>query len=263
MDVFFSIITVSYNSEKTIERTIKSVLNQSFQSFEYIIVDGASRDETMSIVKTYEEKFMGRMHYVSEPDKGIYDAMNKGIQMAHGEIVGIVNSDDWLDENALEVVYKITRKVIDYKTSVYTGDIRYYYIDGTTQVIHYSQKDLDYYAKRYRLGINHPATFVPLKLYQDYGIFDINIRLQADSDFVDRLYHKGVPFVFIDSVLSNQSDGGASTNSLHQSLRDYKYILRKNEKSKYKRLYYYSIYKLTVMIKKHAPAFLLKMHRGK
>ena len=85
----FSIVTVSYNSAKTIERTIKSVLNQTYKNFEYIIVDGASTDVTIDIVKNFEPLFEGRMKWQSEPDKGIYNAMNKGIQRATGTIVGI------------------------------------------------------------------------------------------------------------------------------------------------------------------------------
>ena len=256
----FSIITVSYNSEQTIERTIKSVLEQSFQDFEYIIVDGASKDGTLEIAKRYEAEFDGRMRWISEPDKGIYDAMNKGIKMSKGEIIGIVNSDDWLDKDALANVYNASKESGENK--VYTGDIMYYYNDGTTQVIRYSQNDLSHYAKVWRLGLNHPATFVPHRLYDEHGLFDINIKLQADSDFIDRLYHKGVEFVFIDKVLSNQSDGGASTNNLNKSLKDYKYILNKNVESDSLRLFYYFKYWVAVQIKKKSPAFLLKLHRS-
>lgn len=256
----FSIITVSYNSGQTIERTIKSVLAQSYQDFEYIIVDGASKDDTMKIVKSYEDKFGGRLHYISEPDKGIYDAMNKGIKMAKGEIVGIVNSDDWLDKDALLNVDQAAM-LPDAMKKVYTGDIMYYYNDGSTQVIRYSQKDLAHYAKVWRLGLNHPATFVPHQLYDEYGLFDINIKLQADSDFIDRLFHNGVEFIFIEKVISNQSDGGASTSNLNKSLKDYRYILNKNVDSQVLHVFYYFKYWIAVQIKKHSPTFLLKAHR--
>lgn len=197
----FSIITVCFNSEKTLERTIQSVLGQTVADYEYIIVDGASKDGTLDVIKAYEPKFGGRLKWISEPDKGIYDAMNKGIKMAQGEIIGIVNSDDWLEPEAFSIIEKAASEN-GAKGIVYTGDIRYHYNDGTTQVISYSQKDLAHYAKIWRLGLNHPATFVPRQLYEEYGLFDTNIKLQADSDFIDRLYHKGVEFVFIDKVLS-------------------------------------------------------------
>ena len=96
---FFSIITVCYNSEKTIEKTLQSVLSQTEQDFEYILIDGASTDGTLDILRAWEPKFGGRMKIVSEPDAGIYDAMNKGIRMARGTLVGIVNSDDFYHPN--------------------------------------------------------------------------------------------------------------------------------------------------------------------
>ena len=95
----FSIITICYNSERTIERTIKSVLAQTFRDYEYIIVDGGSNDSTLDIVRRYEPLFEGRLNWKSEPDKGIYNAMNKGIERSRGNIIGIVNSDDWLERN--------------------------------------------------------------------------------------------------------------------------------------------------------------------
>lgn len=256
----FSIITVSYNSEKTIERTIKSILSQTYQDYEYIVVDGASKDSTIDIVKAYNSEFNGKLKYVSEPDKGIYDAMNKGIKIAQGEIIGIVNSDDWLDSQALDNILSALESTNN-PNAVYTGDICYHYQDGTTQIISYNQKDLDHYAKVWRLGINHPATFVPKALYEKYGIFDINIKLQADSDFIDRLYYNNVKFVFLDHIISNQSDGGASTNNLDKSLKDYKYVLNKNMSNSLKRYLYYIKYWIAVQLKKHAPLCILKLHR--
>ena len=97
-----SIITPCLNSEKTIEDTIKSVVNQTYKNIEYIVVDGGSRDRTMEIVKKYEPLFQGRMKYVSEPDKGIYNAMNKGIKMSTGSLIGIINSDDYYELYTIE-----------------------------------------------------------------------------------------------------------------------------------------------------------------
>ena len=90
-----SLITVTFNSAASLRYTIQSVLSQSYPNIEYIIIDGASKDDTVSIIKEYEPKFYGRMRWISEPDKGLYDAMNKGIRMATGDIVGIINSDDF------------------------------------------------------------------------------------------------------------------------------------------------------------------------
>ena len=90
-----SIVTVTYNSGKTLQNTIESVLRQDFQDIEYIIIDGCSKDNTVEIIKNFEPKFNGRMKWISEKDRGLYDAMNKGIKMASGDIVGIINSDDF------------------------------------------------------------------------------------------------------------------------------------------------------------------------
>lgn len=100
-----SIITATYNSEKTLKDTLESVLKQTYTNYEHIIVDGASKDSTMQIVKEYEEKYNGRLKYVSEKDSGLYDAMNKGIKMATGDIIGILNSDDiYASEFVLEKI---------------------------------------------------------------------------------------------------------------------------------------------------------------
>lgn len=233
----FSIITVCYQSEKTIERTIKSVLAQTYKDYEYIIVDGCSKDRTLDIVKKYEPLFEGRMKWKSEPDKGIYDAMNKGIERSSGEMIGIVNSDDWLEPDTLEVVNEFSKNVEE--DSVYTGDIRYYYVNGDVQVISYNYSKLKHCSKFYLIGVNHPATFVPKSLYEKYGTFDTNLKIMADGDFITRLYYNDVSFVFIPQVLSNQTDGGASQTYLNRTLQDYKYVLDKNVANKYKWWYLY------------------------
>ena len=100
-----SIITATYNSEKTLKNTLESVLKQTYTNYEHIIIDGDSKDNTMEIVKQYEEKYQGKLRYISEKDSGIYDAMNKGIKMATGDIIGILNSDDiYANENVLEKI---------------------------------------------------------------------------------------------------------------------------------------------------------------
>lgn len=99
-----SIITACYNSEKTIERTLKSVLAQTYSNYEYIIIDGMSTDDTLKIIDAYRNAFGSKLKVVSERDSGIYNAMNKGIKMASGELVGIINSDDWYEPDALQTI---------------------------------------------------------------------------------------------------------------------------------------------------------------
>ena len=162
-----SIITVSYNSEKTIAHTIESVLAQIYDDIEYWIIDGKSSDGTVALAESYcsamEQKGI-TYHILSEPDGGIYDAMNKGIQLATGDVIGIINSDDWLDKDALLNVEQAAM-LSDAMKKVYTGDIMYYYNDGSTQVIRYNQKDL--------------ALSLYFSLFQD--LFHICCLLQTDD----------------------------------------------------------------------------------
>ena len=149
-----SIITVSYNSEKTINDTLKSVLNQTYTNIEYIIVDGLSKDGTVKIAKSYETQFREKGYtyiVISEKDKGIYDAMNKGIRMAHGQIIGIINSDDWYEKNATE------RAVDVYKDT----NFEFFYAD--LRLVKGHEKNI----KKSKLSKfatsrdwNHPTTFI-------------------------------------------------------------------------------------------------------
>lgn len=224
--MIFSIITICYNSSRTIERTIKSVLAQSYTDFEYIIIDGASKDNTIEIVKRYEPLFEGRLKWVSEPDKGIYNAMNKGIMCSKGEIIGIVNSDDWLEPNALQILVDEIFQDSSNRARILTGEVLFHYHDGTTQLYPTSYERYEYFAKRYRMGLNHPATFVPRVVYDRIGIFDERFKLYADADFIIRCYEDGIGIHFIHQVLSNMADGGASNvrskKELDDSLLKYK-----------------------------------------
>lgn len=208
----FSVITICFNSEKTIERTIKSVLAQTNQDYEYIIVDGASTDKTLEIVKKYEPLFKGRMKWKSEPDNGIYDAMNKGIRRASGDIIGIVNSDDWLEPKALDIVEN-TFKENNYNThTLYCGGINYIVADGSVKRWDVNLKSFKRQVPLFVMsGIRHPATFVPHQVYDKIGVFDDQMKLSADQDFILRCYYGGVRFIEIKHVLSNMSEGGLST----------------------------------------------------
>lgn len=215
-----SIITIAYNSEASIERTIKSVLNQSYKDIEYIIVDGASNDGTLKIIKYYEPLFEGRMKWKSEPDKGIYDAMNKGINMATGDIIGIVNSDDWLEPNALEIVTKTFVENGCNTNALYCGGISYHRIDGSVKRWDVNYKSFQKQVPLYVMsGIRHPATFVPRQVYDKMGLFDDQMRLSADQDFILRCHFGGMKFVEIKQTLSNMSEGGLSTGGGERAKR--------------------------------------------
>ncbi len=245
--MLFTIITPSFNSEKTISKTISSILNQTFQDYEYIVIDGCSTDNTIDIIKSYEPLFKGRLHWVSEKDSGIYNAMNKGIIASKGNILGIVNSDDWLESNTLEIVKdNVISNNLDLSTPfVITGEMRFHYKNEKSVIIKTSLKRYEHYAKVYRMGLNHPATFVSKETYNKYGIFDENLRLFADADLTVRFYNNRVPTVFVNSVLSNMLDGGASNVYSNKIKQDEKYILKKHCKSN---LEYYKLFLIRRLI---------------
>lgn len=200
--MLFSIITVCLNSEKTIERTIKSVLEQSCRDYEYILVDGASSDRTMEIIHQYEPLFQGRMKVISEPDKGIYDAMNKGIRAASGELIGIVNSDDYYEKDALEMIAQVYQ---GYDYTIIYGMLRTI-LDGKEVAVYlknheFLEKDM----------IAHPACFVTKKTYDRFGGYSLQYPYSADYEFMLRVKEqKEVRFTPIYNIISNFTLDGAS-----------------------------------------------------
>jgi len=227
----FSIITISFNSEKTIERTIQSVLAQTYKDYEYIIVDGASKDGTLDIIKKFEPLFEGRMKWKSEPDKGIYNAMNKGIERSLGTIIGIVNSDDWLEPDALEKVHQAYIANNSDNNTLYCGGIIFQTTQGTKRLLK-ADKEVFLKNSRYYVlaGIRHPATFVPAVIYKKVGVFDERIKIAADTDFILRCKYRGVDFCVLNSFISNMSDGGLSNRKgiFKLGKKDRRIILQNN-----------------------------------
>lgn len=202
-DIMVSIVTVCYNSEATIRDTIASVLNQTYTNIEYLIIDGASKDDTVAIAESYrsafEEKGMKYAIY-SEPDKGIYDAMNKGTQKASGLLVGILNSDDWYEPNTVErVVDTYEKNPFD----MFYADIRLIKPDGTSIVKH--SKYRKYATSR---DWNHPTTFVKRSIY-DHIHFQCKV-VYDDWDFILKVRNAGYKIVVLNEVLANFRMGGAS-----------------------------------------------------
>lgn len=207
----FSIATPCYNSEKTIERTIKSVLAQGFKDYEYIIVDGGSTDRTIDIIRKYEPMFEGRMKWKSEPDKGIYDAFNKGVERSSGKYCWNVNSDDYIEPDALQTIASI---VNDYKEDEYpviSGAMNIRREDGSVEkTVASSVKEAKRSYIMDDIGIKHPATLVPKFIYNKIGAFDDRFHIVGDMDWFQRAYKQGVPFLFVPNVLTNMYNGGVS-----------------------------------------------------
>lgn len=206
-----SIITVTYNSERTLRDTMESILSQTFQDFEYIIVDGSSKDATLDIIREYEPLFRGKMRYVSEPDKGIYDAMNKGFAMATGDVIGILNSDDFFtSDDVLQAV--VDGFAGEYVDAVY-ADIHFVGTDDLTKCVrYYSSSVFRPWMMRFGMIPAHPSFYCRKAVYDQYGSFDTTYRIAADFEillrliFIHRIRTRYVKKDFVTMRL-----GGAST----------------------------------------------------
>lgn len=199
-----SVITVCYNSEKTIRKTLESVLAQTYPDIEYIIVDGKSTDNTVAIAQEYAEKFAQKGYQyriVSEKDKGIYDAMNKGVRMATGTLVGIINSDDWYEPIAVETAAKAYQEE---KYDLFYADINLIRGDGTVIVKH---SRLDKYPSSRHW--NHPTTFITKQTYEEQGGY-LCETIYDDYDLILRLRRANKKVCIRNVVLANFRTGGAS-----------------------------------------------------
>jgi len=199
-----SIITPCLNSERTIRDTIESVLNQTYRNIEYIIVDGSSTDSTVEIIKEYFPKFHGRMKYVSEKDKGIYNAMNKGIKMSSGGLIGILNSDDFYQTDAVQ---NIVEHMSDAKYQVVYGYLNVIPQKGKNRIVKESHEALS------KAMIPHPSCFLTRAVYRDYGLYSEHFKLASDYDLMLRIYaHSNIRFIHVHKVIANFRLGGASAN---------------------------------------------------
>ena len=198
-----TIVTISYNSEKTIERTIQSVISQKYDNTEYWIIDGKSTDSTMKIVKEYAEKY-DFIKYISEKDNGISDAFNKGIKKATGELIGLINSDDCLAEEALQTVNEIYLKT---KADVIYGDTIVHDVDnGLTLYKHAGKPE----QLKYEMPFIHQSSFIKRSVYEEYGMYSSEYKICMDYDMLARIFRKGCTFANTEKILSIFQYGGTS-----------------------------------------------------
>ena len=212
-----SIVTATYNSEATLRDTIESVLAQDYRNVELIIVDGNSQDHTLDIVRSYGTAVS---RCVSEPDKGIYDAMNKGIQLATGDIIGILNSDDFFaTPRALSLI--VEQFEAHPELDAVYGDL--YYVDSqqTDKVVRY-WRNKPYHPKAFYHGWHpaHPTFYVRREVYEKYGTFDLRFPLSADFELMLRLFECcRIQTRHIDAVLVKMRTGGATSRNVRAILR--------------------------------------------
>lgn len=202
-----SIITASLNCVETIEECIQSIINQTYPNIEHIVIDGGSKDGTLDVVNKYKDKIS---KVISEPDKGLYDAMNKGIKFAQGDIIGILNSDDvYNDKYVLEDVFKA---FISKGVDTCYGDLVYVDREDISNIIRYWKSE-EYDKSKFKKGWMppHPTFFVKKEIYKKYGLFNLDFPLAADYEIMLRfLYKHNVTTTYIPRVLVKMRVGGIS-----------------------------------------------------
>jgi cellulose synthase/poly-beta-1,6-N-acetylglucosamine synthase-like glycosyltransferase len=209
-----SIITIVYNGARYLEKTIQSVLNQTYDNIEYIIIDGGSTDGTLDIIRKYEDQIA---YWMSEPDKGISDAFNKGIQVSSGEIIGIINADDWYVHDAVNLS---VRKLAERSTFGFSfGGLAIYYGD----TLSHSMRCDAQYAKiiRYNIpAINHPTFFVRRTVYETCGLFSINLKFSMDYELFLRMHKNNIKGICLEKNITCMRMEGISDNTFIGSLRE-------------------------------------------
>lgn len=211
--VKISIITVTFNRAHIISSAIEGVLRQKYDNYEYIIVDGASKDNTLDIIKSYEPKFKGKLRWVSEPDKGLYDAINKGIKMATGDVVGIVNSDDFFHRD--DIFTEISKGFEDEIVEVVFGNERL--VKPENLDVNYRYEQPWYFRPwMFRIGLEppHPTFYARKELFEKYGYYKMGYVISADYELMMRfmLVHK-VKYKYIRHTILTFRISGISTDS--------------------------------------------------
>lgn len=210
-----SLITVSYNSAATLAHTIASVRNQDYKDIEYIVVDGASKDNTLSIIRQNEDVIT---KWISEPDKGIYDAMNKALRMATGEVVGIINSDDFY--HADNILSQIANAFEDENVDAVFGDLVFVDSANLDKVVRtYSSRG--WHPGKFARGFMpaHPTFFVRKKFYDQFGLFKTDYRIAADYELLIRfLYVNKLRYHYLPLTMVTMRRGGASTGGIKSTI---------------------------------------------
>ncbi|MDR0799690.1 MAG: glycosyltransferase [Dysgonamonadaceae bacterium] len=217
-----SIITVCYNSATNIRTTIESILSQIYPDIEYIVIDGGSTDGTQAIIQSYEAAFNGRLKWLSECDQGMYDAMNKGIRMSTGEVVGILNSDDFY--NYPDAVTRVVQVFQDPAIDVCFADVRFVNPENLDKTVRY-YSSARFTPELFRRGWMpaHPTVFIHREKFEQIGYYKTDYKIAADFELLIRfLYVHRLPYRYLPLDLIKMRTGGKSTRSWKSN-----YILNK------------------------------------
>ncbi len=219
-----SIITVVYNNERTIKDALESVLGQSYRDIEYVIIDGKSKDNTVTIIDEYTDK-LG--YFISEKDNGLYDAMNKGIQAATGDVIGILNSDDLYQD--FDVIADVMEQFNNDSTlDILYGNLVYVKSDDVNKIVR-NWKCKPYYNRFFENGNvpPHPALFVKKSVYDKVGLFNLDYKLAADYELMLRMLKKhDFKIKYIDRLIVKMRLGGATNQSYKNIINQNKEIVR-------------------------------------
>lgn len=221
-----SVITITYNSAKTLQATLESVQSQTYSDIEHIIVDGASTDGTLAVIKAYANKHTN-VRYVSEPDEGIYNALNKGIRMATGDVIGFLHSDDVL--NSPDSIEHIASAFADKEVDVVYGDLQYCRGDKVTRK--WISNAYRPCSLKYGWMPPHPTVYCRRKVYDEVGLYDEWFRISSDYDMMLRIFMAGYRSKYLPEVLVCMATGGASNKDTRARLsktQEDHIVLKKN-----------------------------------
>jgi glycosyltransferase involved in cell wall biosynthesis len=223
-----SIVTIVYNGEKHLEQTIQSVLNQTYPKIEYIIIDGGSTDKSPDIIKKYNKSLA---YWISEKDNGVSNAFNKGIAKSTGEIIGLINADDWYEQTTVEnVVNNIQNQHVVY------GNLRYWKNEKRDMTV---EGNHEYLTKE--MTLNHPTVFIKSNCYKEFGGFNNEFKYAMDYELLVRLMANQCRFKHIPSVLANMRWEGISDKQWRNACLEVLDIKNKYwpDKKKENKIYYY------------------------
>lgn len=226
-----SIITICFNSVKTIEETILSILGQHYPNLDYVIIDGGSSDGTLDIIRKYKD-CLG--YYCSEPDKGISDAFNKGITHAKGNIIGIINSDDILLPDALKNV----AEAYDETTDIYRGNT--IVVNPDTGFRGREVPSMHFPLAPKVIHVAHQGTFITKNAYQKWGVYNVNFKYMMDFDLITRMYRNGAKMKQVNYDIAEFRIGGISLTPLYKKKYDIKHVVIDNGGSQLRANLYYS-----------------------
>lgn len=221
-----SLITVTFNSASTLRDTFDSVLTQEYVDYEYIVVDGGSKDSTVDLIKEYEPLFNGRMRWISERDNGMYDGINKGIKMSTGDVVGIINSDDFYHRT--DIFSIIAEAFEDKSIQAIYGDVRFVNPDNLQKTVRYYDSS-SFKPSKFRWGWMpaHPSFFTYRENFERYGYYKEDYKIAADYELLIRhLFVNKVPYKYLPVDFLMMRTGGKSTSGLKSTIVLNKEIVR-------------------------------------